>query len=257
MQYCPWPWKSVKIILTNPVINSKNHNDTVFNVNWSSHNDTSGNEFSLRCFVCQVIPAQTQAAVLVGCQGAGLMTIGAHGNYFQCQLFVTALGLMDIHRENPISHYMANTAATLVSLPKFMIGAYVSSASTCIIHFRNDEPQMLAEEGPIPTQGNNFNSDPTTNETLYKPPQRCNKEVLRHYAVKWSDKISKTDRHKHFILPNKISASRTAFYRCLQFERMWNRLLGLATVMQHRIELEKTDSLPTHWTPLCTGSKAI
>lgn len=68
----------------------------------------------------------------------------------------------------PVYVYIANMTAIPVQLPKFTLLAYASVAPTCIIRAIRDEPNMLEGRGTIPTQGDNFYSDPIVTSVFYK-----------------------------------------------------------------------------------------
>lgn len=103
------------------------------------------------------------AAVLVSCDGAGVMTVEARGHVVECQCSITTRDMMDILHGKPIFVYIANMTANPVRLQKFMIVLYAPNAPICIKHAKDDEQYMLNEEDSVPEQGDKFNSDPTIN----------------------------------------------------------------------------------------------
>lgn len=56
----------------------------------------------------------------------------------------------------------------MVNLPNSMIVASSSNAPAYITHFRDDELQILKNEGDVSTQCNNGSTDPTMNAVRYK-----------------------------------------------------------------------------------------
>lgn len=67
------------------------------------------------------------------------MTIETHGNVARCRCSMNARDLTDILSWKPFYVYIVNMKAEPVNLPRFMIVAYASSASTYTIQARDDE----------------------------------------------------------------------------------------------------------------------
>lgn len=134
------------------------------------------------------------------------MTIETHSNDFERQCSMTAPGVTDPLPGKSFRVYIVTMTAKPVSLPKFMIVAYESSAPACIIHTIEDDPHMLIEECLIPMQCDKFRSDRTIRAVSYKQLGRLDEEVDPHNTVKQSDKISNTDWRKDFTGQDEYSA---------------------------------------------------
>lgn len=117
-------------------------NITILNENTKPLNDTRKEQ--VFCLIVHkiTITAYTQAASLITCYGSGVMTIGTHLNVDEHWCSMMARGLMDIVPGELFHLYIANKAARLINLPKFMKLVYVSSTQTCLIHARNDDLHM-------------------------------------------------------------------------------------------------------------------
>lgn len=188
----PWDSKPVAIISKGTVINSINADSTVLNVNTKSQYDASSDEFNLCCLGRQVqLPAHAKPAVLLRCQGAGIMTIETHGHVVEHWYSMNARGLMDSLRGMPFFIYIANIKDKQVNLPKVRMVPYASSAPACITHANDVDLLMLANKGLNLTQSNKQNPNPTVLAVQYRPPDLCNKQLNRHNAVKQSDKTLK------------------------------------------------------------------
>lgn len=182
--------KPVAIISTRTVLNLKYVDNTVFNLNTSSQDDTSSDELNLCRVARQVtIPARTQAAVLVSCKGAGPMIIETHDNVIGRWYCITAKSEMAILRGKPFYICIANMTAKPGNLSKFITLVYCSSAPTCIIQGREDEPHMLEERGLMSMQNDKCNSEHTANAIRYKLAERSTEQKNRHNAEKYPTKL--------------------------------------------------------------------
>lgn len=168
----PWQLRPVATIWTRMATNMIRAYDTVFNVNTSSHDEALRDEFNLCCVARLItVPAYTQAAVLVSCQSAGLMTIETDHDVVECRCSITARGLMYILTGKQFYTYIANLTARPGNLQRFVIVDSASNAATCIIHARDDETHILKDEGAITTQCDKFNTDPIANSICYTPSE--------------------------------------------------------------------------------------
>lgn len=174
----PWHSNPVEDTLTKKEIISICTDNAVSKVNTHSQDDGSSDDFDL-CRVARqaTIPAHMKAAVLVSCQGVGIMMIEAHGSVDEPRCPVTACGIMYILPGKLCPVYIENLTARNVSLLKCMIVANVSIAPTCIIHVREDEPTMMKKEGHVSTQWDSKSTDPTINAVRYKLQERPTEEV--------------------------------------------------------------------------------
>lgn len=98
---------------------------------------------------------------------------------------------------------------------KLMIVAYVSCATTCIAHARDDELHRLTDESQTRTKRSKFYFDPTINSVWYKPHECGTKRVSRQTTAKHSDEISKTYLHEDLTLPDEHSAYSDKFINML------------------------------------------
>lgn len=141
----PWHSRPVSILTSSSNISSKfprveflDHDGTQSEVK----EDDEEEEF----FLCRVsrpitIPADTQAAVSVSSQGAGLMLVETHMHLAKRRCSMAARGIMEIFPGKPFFLYVANLSGKPVHLPKHMIVAYASNSPKCIVHFRGTEPE--------------------------------------------------------------------------------------------------------------------
>lgn len=100
--------------------------------------------------------------------GAGLITIEAHGNFVERRCFMAARCVMDILPRKQFCVYIGNLTAKEITQPKFMIVAYALNASTCVIHARDDELHLLRDKARMQTQSDKAYSHATTNATYYR-----------------------------------------------------------------------------------------
>lgn len=157
-----------------------------------------------------------------------------------------ARGLMDILLGKPFYVYIAIIMTKLVTLPRFMIVVFPSSAPTCIIHAKVDELFML-KEGPILAQDDKFKSDPTNNAAGYTPHEGCNEQVHFQNAAKELDETKNNDWCKDITLADEYSAYSEKFINILsQFDVLSDRYLGSIKAGQHWVELEMMYSRPAH-----------
>lgn len=92
----------------------------------------------------------------------------------RCSMIVR--GLMGILFGKLFYFYIANFTAKPINLPIFMIVSSSLNISTCIIHARDEEPNMLRDNALIRTQYYKVNIDPTVNAVREELPGRGNKE---------------------------------------------------------------------------------
>lgn len=88
------------------------------------------------------IPTDSHVAILVSCQGVGLMAIASHGKVVERWGCMAARGLVDLRLGKSFYVNIRNMKAKRFNLPELMIVAYASSAPTCIIHARDEEQHM-------------------------------------------------------------------------------------------------------------------
>lgn len=122
-------FRAVKIISTKRAINSIFPDITVPYKNSKRVNGAVSENHYLFCAALQIsIPAYTQAAALVGFQGAGLMTVETHGNVVGPRCSMTAQCVMDILPGMLLYLYVLNIRGKPASLCKVMIVGYASNA---------------------------------------------------------------------------------------------------------------------------------
>lgn len=128
--------------------------------------------------------AYLEGPVFVNFQGAGLMKNETHCNINECWCSMSVRGPMYILPGNSFHVYIANLTGKPPNLPKLMKGPSASKAPTSIIHVRDDDSNMLKDEGPGSTEYENRNSDSTFNTVRYKQPEYLNEKVDRNTAVR-------------------------------------------------------------------------
>lgn len=84
-----------------------------------------------------------------------------------------------------------------------MIAESTPNAPTCITHTRDDEPDILKDEDPTPTQFNDLNTDPTLEAVCYKQTDCRLGQVNLCHTVKISDEISKIYWREERMLPEE------------------------------------------------------
>lgn len=150
-----------------------------------------------------------------------------HGNLVERWCSMTVQSLMNFVPGKPFYIFVLNMTANPASFPRFMIVDYVPRAPTCIIHARDDDPNMWTDDHPIPTHCDRFNSDPIINAVRYKPPESRDKQTDRHIAVEQSDEIWRTNWRKDITLLDEYSASGEKLINMLpEFKIMWDENAG-------------------------------
>lgn len=206
------------------------------------------------------LPAYAQSAALKSSQDAGLVTIETTCSIAERWHFMTARGPMDTLLDKRIYVYILTMTWKPVNLPRFMIVAQALRATACIMYSRNDdEPYILRNEDHILTHLNDGSTFTTVNVLCFQLQEPHNEQVDHQKAVKtirqkfpgeWKKRKELAILNRYSLFGNKI----TRMFK--QFESMWNGPFSSVTAAQHRMEVNKTDSLPIRSTPYRAGQKA-
>lgn len=98
---------------------------------------------------------------------------------------------MSILHQEPFYIYMVNMIAEPVNLLKFMIFAYASSASTCILYARGGVPNRLRDRSSILTRLDKLDSDLPIDAVRYEPAGPCDDTVDLQKAENNQEKFCK------------------------------------------------------------------
>lgn len=116
----------------------------VLNGTRSWPNDAVGDGHHLcRAGLQNKIRNHTQAAVLVRCQGAGIMKFETHCSIVERRCFMTTRCLMNTLPGKLLHVHIANLTEKPVDLPRFLRVASTSNAFTCIVHTCDHKTRRL------------------------------------------------------------------------------------------------------------------
>lgn len=106
---------------------------------------------------------------------------------------------------------------------------------------------MVKNEGHVLTQCDNGSTDCTVTVASYNLQQPRDKQVDCQILDKQWDKNLHINREMELVIPEQYSTFRDKFTKMLdQFKSIWDGSFRSIKAVRHRIELDKSASLPIH-----------
>lgn len=185
--------------------------------------------------------------VLVSSQGAAFMTNVILQNIVDLPYSLTARGLMDAVPGKPLYSYVACLTSRPANLLKIMILAFWSNAPSFSTRAKNGDPNKSKDDDYVPTPCNKSGTDPNRNTVGYRFPERHNELVDCYNAVEIAYDILKGTCGGKLVISDGYPVNRDKLTKMLtQLKRMWDGHLGLMTVGQNQIQLNRSENWSIH-----------
>lgn len=156
-------------------------------------------------------PTYARVAVLASCQRDGLMRIQMYLRVAERQYSMPVHGLVETLHGKLFYVYIAKFMARPLNIAKFMKVFSARNALACIIHPKDNETQLLKDDGSIFLQSNKSN--------INQPPGRSEKQVNRHHDFEISNKVLDGKRLKERTAPDEYSRSPEKFIEILTYSK--------------------------------------